>query len=401
MKVFWLKIVIFCFWNQCCLLSASKIIKSPVTCSSSDTACNNFEDNLIDTINSVATIEECRQLCYFSKDCEFLTYYGDSFPYRHVCFLFKSCEVTHDCSDCVSETRDCYYSCSKNIVGAIEDNLLEIVSEVKSELECRGHCVSTPSCVIYTYFLEDDPNSGTCVLLSSLHEPIQTCDTCLTGPVDCEAYSSHCFFVVNGEEQTFLNVTEIGVKVNIFIPLNYFADCQLRVFAVGGGGLGDMGSGAGSGYLLYNAMNITGPTNISLVVGGMQLASIVTINGQAFIAEAGHDSRDVQNGADGYSGGGALCNGCDGGSNGGNGDSFFDNKGGHGTGEDISTYKLENWVLSPGVGGQSCYDDYDGYPNGGGGGGVLVNGEFITTIKVKVMGVVEATVLMMAKKASS
>ena len=106
-----------------------------------------------------------------------------------------------------------------------------------------------------------------------------------------------------------------------------------------------------------------------------ELFPIVTVNGEVFRAEAGHDSLDGYIGADGYSGGGAWCTGCDGGSNGGDGDGFLTNRGGHGTGEDLSVYKLVNWVLSPGIGGRNCYDEYNRKDNGGGGGGVLVNGE--------------------------
>ena len=52
-----------------------------------------------------------------------------------------------------------------------------------------------------------------------------------------------------------------------------------------------------------------------------------------------------------------------GGSNGGDGQGL----GGKGTGENIRDYKLENYVLSAGAGGQ-----FDG-SHGGGGGGVLIN----------------------------
>ena len=43
---------------------------------------------------------------------------------------------------------------------------------------------------------------------------------------------------------------------------------------------------------------------------------------------------------------------CDGGSNGGNGLSGDGHTGGHGTGEDVTLYKLDNFVLSPGAGGR-------------------------------------------------
>ena len=44
--------------------------------------------------------------------------------------------------------------------------------------------------------------------------------------------------------------------------------------------------------------------------------------------------------------------------------------GGHGTGEDITAYALESWIVTPGAGGNKYHDLFGYY--GGGGGGVLV-----------------------------
>ena len=61
--------------------------------------------------------------------------------------------------------------------------------------------------------------------------------------------------------------------------------------------------------------------------------------------------------------------GYEGGSDGGNGGG---EGGGAGSGQDITTYDLSSWTLSPGAGGElytgNCYDGC-----GGGGGGVLVD----------------------------
>ena len=62
-------------------------------------------------------IPKCRNLCFNREGCEFITYYGgDGFPLKNFCELLKSCDITGECSNCVSETRDCY-RCSKNIIG--------------------------------------------------------------------------------------------------------------------------------------------------------------------------------------------------------------------------------------------------------------------------------------------
>ena len=48
--------------------------------------------------------------------------------------------------------------------------------------------------------------------------------------------------------------------------------------------------------------------------------------------------------------------------------------GGHGNGDNVTAYKMNNFVLTPGAGGEYYSYDDDNY-FGGGGGGVLVNGE--------------------------
>ena len=40
---------------------------SPVTCASNNTACDDTEDNHIEMIGGIESIQECRQLCYDSN----------------------------------------------------------------------------------------------------------------------------------------------------------------------------------------------------------------------------------------------------------------------------------------------------------------------------------------------
>ena len=110
------------------------------------------------------------------------------------------------------------------------------------------------------------------------------------------------------------------------------------------------------------------------MVGDQRQSTMVTIGDQTVTAAPGQNSG--RHGGHGYSGGGAYGRdggaGCDGGSDGGDGEDDQKNDGGRGTGEDISSYKMENFVLTPGAGGKYYYD---GSYYGGGGGGVMVNGQ--------------------------
>ena len=168
--------------------------------------------------------------------------------------------------------------------------------------------------------------------------------------------------------------TKPGLEINVTTHTFTSSECQLRVLAIGGGGEGYTGGG-GSGYIQFHSETLTAETFISLTVGDKSQSSSVTVNDQNVTAAPGIDYDGTSGkGADGYSGGGGGASpGCDGGTDGSDGDDCtYD--GGHGTGDDVTAYKMDNFVLTPGAGGKYYVDGYD-YYYGGGGGGVLVNGE--------------------------
>ena len=167
--------------------------------------------------------------------------------------------------------------------------------------------------------------------------------------------------------------TKPGLEINVTAPPSVSSECQLRVLAIGGGGEGNSGGG-GSGYIQFHSETFTADTFISLTVGDPSQSSSFTVNGQAVTAAPGYDyvSNSYQ-GADGYSGGGGSGSpGCDGGTDGHDGENCAYG-GGRGSGDDVTTYKMDNFVLTPGAGGK--YNSSGRFYYGGGGGGVLVNGE--------------------------
>jgi len=250
---------------------------------------------------------------------------------------------------------------------------LEMIPNIKFEDDCRELCGDESGCEFYTFYLEDDPNYGACFLLSSLKPPIQDCPTCVTGPMHCDD-TADCSFIYEGNNQTHLMFTQPRVSITFFTSGgSHFAECQLRVLAVGGGGHGNhriYSGGGGSGYIQYYTQTIpASQTQISVIVGDHDKALTVNIDGgDTLVAAAGHHNPGDYLGGDGYSGGGGY-NKCNGGSDGGGGESGEgESTGGSGTGEDITSYALQYYKLSPGAGGQ-----HRGF-YGGGGGGVLVDG---------------------------
>ena len=171
--------------------------------------------------------------------------------------------------------------------------------------------------------------------------------------------------------------TKPGLDINVTGLSSASSKCQLRVLAIGGGGIGAYGGG-GSGYIQFYSETLTADTFISLRMGDPYQSSSVTINGHSVTAAPGHDSNVGGVGADGYSGGGGYGydSGCDGGTDGGDGEDCYYGLGGLGNGDDVTAYKMDNFVLMPGAGGKYYYNfTISNYRYGGGGGGVLVNGD--------------------------
>merc|ERR1712179_85047 len=291
-------------------ISCLHVTESPVTCASNNTACD-------------------------LHGCEFITFFGpDGFPLRDICQLSHSCDETLSCTECISETKRCYNVCSKNIIGAVDENLLDIVPNIGTEGECRELCRDKSGCEYYTYYLETDPNYGTCFHLKSLEPPVQDCPSCVTGPKQCDG-PADCSFHYEGHNHTHLMFTEPGVDITFSTSGgSYFTDteCQIRVLAVGGGGLGYHGGG-GSGYIQYNTRTISGPALISVMVGDHGEASTFFMGNTGWRLRAEHGQDGGNNwGGDGYSGGAGFGT-CNGGSAGSEGE--CGNAVGSGTGEDV------------------------------------------------------------------
>ena len=105
---------------------------SPVTCSTEGVECVNIGDNLIDAVLHVPTLEECRQMCLDDVNCSFISYFGDSAtPVSHFCQMFSTCEDTVKCEECFSENMACYRSCGYNVVGALDENNLDVLANIE------------------------------------------------------------------------------------------------------------------------------------------------------------------------------------------------------------------------------------------------------------------------------
>jgi len=209
--------------------------------------CETTEDNLIEIISDVDTLEECRDLCYADTKCHFFNYLGaNSFPFVRTCVTLSACDNLLQCEDCYAEDESCHNACvsSLPIEGQIGKNLIEYIPSVPSENDCKSKCAEREGCKFITYY--DENHTGfpkICFLLSDLEDPIRSCENCISSSVDCNV--GHCGFL--GTQNTSAMVMTKSTKVTFF----KLGSCSpLKALAMGPGGNYGYHSSGGCGY--YN-----------------------------------------------------------------------------------------------------------------------------------------------------
>lgn len=268
-----------------------------------------------------------------------------------------------------------FQTCGGNVVGRMDENMINMIDNITSEISCQKLCSETANCKLYTYYLENDPHyHQLCVLLTELLPPFEPSNSASTGPADCYS-TAECFFI--GDSPKSVMVTEDEVEVTV----SAIGSCELTILAVGGGGMGAH-YGGGSGFLQYQKIRVSnGITSLYVVAGASAQPSSVTFtySGISIVANPGLRGDGIYGGGMGYSGGGAgrYNSGYSGGSNGSDGEGP---DGGQGSHVDISEYIFTTWTLTPGDGGSAWTSD------SGGGGGVMVNSEGPGTDKYKGQG---------------
>ena len=88
---------------------------------------------------------------------------------------------------------------------------MDSITNLSSELDCINECRKSAGCNFYTFYLEDDPNSGGCILLSSIIDPLEECPNCVTGPVECSNFDD-CGFYYNDMEEKHMIFNESGAE---------------------------------------------------------------------------------------------------------------------------------------------------------------------------------------------
>ena len=125
--------------------------------------------------------------------------------------------------------------------------------------------------------------------------------------------------------------------------------------AIGGGGRGYSYNGGGSGFIEIGRQLLFSNSSVHVYAGDSGARSLVQVDGDTLI-EAASGGRTGGGGGDGYCGGGGRSYnnevGGAGGTNGGDGGNGTQYGGGQGSGLDLSTLHMDNFVLTPGKGGE-------------------------------------------------
>jgi len=152
----------------------------------------------VGTVTGLESEKFCQKECQTESSCAFFTFY--TFPDQpSECYLFKSCDETSACDDCVSGPAtpdipdECVGDCGLFQNGRCDllfDNLLDIQEPVSSSKDCQEACRTLPSCKVFSY----DHSSEICFLFSTC-DTIDICSTCISGPpspdvANCEVTTS-------------------------------------------------------------------------------------------------------------------------------------------------------------------------------------------------------------------
>ena len=279
------------------------------------------------------------------------------------------------CEDCYTEDLGCYNFCAAPMEGALDDNLIRVLDDIKYEGLCEESCQDDELCRFYTYHRANSSlYPSTCFLLSEIREPIRACDgdTCVSGTPSCE--DSLCAFLEDGFtlQSGILAIGDNTLVQTRNIDLLMLGSCPNPIIvAVGGGGAASNYGGGGSGFIeIADFRGQKTYSNFQAYIGSAGEDTFVidiAENTTVVRAEKGNVGNSSYAGGSGYSGGGAYYS--DGGSDGGYGESYSSYPGGSGSGLNVTSIPVQGFTLNPGDGG-SAYSDY-----GGGGGGLLIDGE--------------------------
>ena len=166
--------------------------------------------------------------------------------------------------------------CRAPLQGRLRGNLINIVTGIQTEGECRQICQAETRCNFYTHHSSQSRSyPATCFLLTSLQEPLSYANKdnrhFSTGSKNCDNREGGCFLMTAGRE-----TTDCALMFNQSATAVIFGNCSLTALAVGGGGR----SAGGSGYIVWDQITVNGSLAVEVKVGGPQRDTEVSVPNQ-------------------------------------------------------------------------------------------------------------------------
>ena len=158
---------------------------SSIPCYNIDMSCKLSDNNLVEIVKDVESVDECSGLCRDDDQCQHFTHFSSVFSAE--CHLVSSCNTLIQMSGAVTgagSAEDCL--CSMSVVPAGDD--LESVF-ADNEFVCLVKCRDNDHCSHYMFHTE----MSLCKLYQDPASFTTTSNTALrTGPRSCVSQDNHC-----------------------------------------------------------------------------------------------------------------------------------------------------------------------------------------------------------------
>jgi len=146
-------------------------------------------DDVLDVTTGSSSEFECQLECAEKADCHSFTWYTAEHPYYPtICVMFHSTYRQELCHECVSGPASCTCSGENGCILS-EDNVIDIIPNTLTELECMGLCYGHQNCGMYTWFDVKHTFEHFCILLSYCDNYDYECNDCFSGPPVCNSTS--------------------------------------------------------------------------------------------------------------------------------------------------------------------------------------------------------------------
>merc|ERR1712013_44064 len=145
-----------------------------------------WESQVSGGVQLVTSPEMCQLLCEDSSNCNSVTWYNSQgSPRDDYCELFPAPHLEEEvpCNNCVSGPQSC--TCSSHYECALGGQLVDLVLDVSTEMECAKECYNRQECLLYTWYSEANPTlQKACALMRGCDGRADNIFA-LSGPSDC------------------------------------------------------------------------------------------------------------------------------------------------------------------------------------------------------------------------